>query len=348
MKNWIYIIFIGLMGFLASSCQRSLDEDVQYSRTLGKAQLTFTIALEDIDSRSRASWNQNESDSTSVVGTVYENQIDLASEDGLQVFVYDLDGNLLGEVTDMDVHRISDKDNIYRFNGNLEIEDLPSETLKCHLMVYANCTSSTETFEYGVRYIPMWGLKETTLNLAKGELTEVEEPIYLLRAMAKVSVKLHATISKEFDLDSVTIDKYNKKGYVLPAYQTLVNTEEMDLDAVFNPDTTSLGTDLAFSKISDDEFSIYLPEYCNVDEDVSPATISVVIDGKSYTLEFKNYINGQVGSNAYNIVRNHYYQYVITSINTGVEVSFSYQSIPWQDVNNGNLNFGNADGNVAN
>ena len=76
MKNWIYIIFIGLMGFLASSCQHSLEEDVQYSRTSGKAQLTFTIALESIDSRSRASWNQNESDNVSEVGTVYENQID--------------------------------------------------------------------------------------------------------------------------------------------------------------------------------------------------------------------------------------------------------------------------------
>lgn len=348
MKNWIYIIFIGLMGFLASSCQHSLEEDVQYSRTSGKAQLTFTIALESIDSRSRASWNQNESDNVSEVGTVYENQIDLTSEDGLQVFVYGLDGKLLGEVTDKDVYKISDKDNMYKFNGKLEIEDLPSESLRCHLMVYANCTSSTETFSYGVRYIPMWGLKETTLNLAKGELTEVGEPIYLLRAMAKVSVKLDAAISTEFELDSVTIDKYNQKGNVLPAYKTLVDTEDMDLGTVFNPDTTFLGTDLAFNKISDDEFSVYLPEYCNEGEDASPATISVVIDGKSYALEFKNYINGQVGSDAYNIVRNHYYQYVITSVNTGVEVSFSYQSIPWQDVDNGNLNFGNGDGNVMN
>ena len=28
MKNWIYIIMIGLMGSLVSSCQQSLDEEI--------------------------------------------------------------------------------------------------------------------------------------------------------------------------------------------------------------------------------------------------------------------------------------------------------------------------------
>ena len=36
MKNWIYIIMIGLLGSLVSSCQQSLDEEVQES-TIGKA-----------------------------------------------------------------------------------------------------------------------------------------------------------------------------------------------------------------------------------------------------------------------------------------------------------------------
>ena len=29
MKNWIYIIMIGLMGSLVSSCQQALDDEVQ-------------------------------------------------------------------------------------------------------------------------------------------------------------------------------------------------------------------------------------------------------------------------------------------------------------------------------
>ena len=66
MKNWIYILMIGLMGSLVSSCQQSLDDEVQLPITTGKAQITFTIALDDIDSR--ATWEENEGATDAVVG----------------------------------------------------------------------------------------------------------------------------------------------------------------------------------------------------------------------------------------------------------------------------------------
>ena len=53
----------------------------------------------------------------------------------------------------------------------------------------------------------MWGVKKTTLLLAKGELTELNEPVYLLRSMAKVEVKLDNQIAGDFNLTSVSIDK---------------------------------------------------------------------------------------------------------------------------------------------
>ena len=223
MKNWIYILMIGLMGSLVSSCQQSLDDEVQLPITTGKAQITFTIALDDIDSR--AAWEENEGATDAVVGSVNENAINLDSEDGLQVFVYDLQGTLLGEVINKEVRKIDT--NTYSFNGNLEIDNLQSSTLPCRLMVYANCIESNETFKQSVEYIPMWGLKETTLQLAKGELTKLTEPIYLLRAMAKVEVKLDASIAEDFDLTSVLVDKYNSIGNVLPSYTALQDTELM-------------------------------------------------------------------------------------------------------------------------
>lgn len=348
MKNWLYILYIGLMGFMVSSCQQSLEEEAQISPTRGKAQITFTIALDDMDSRSRASWEENDSVSGSVLGTMYENQINLNSEDALQVLVYS-DGKLLGEVTDKDVFHLPD--NTYKFNGSLEIENLPSETLECCLMVYANCNSNTGIFAYNVDYIPMWGVKQTTLNLAKGELTNIDEPVHLLRAMAKVEVKLDTSIADKFDMDSVKIDRYNAFGNVLPAYGELDDTEKMDSQAVFNPNVISLGTNLNLTKVTNDEFYVYLPEYCNVGEDVTPARISVIINDKLYFIEFENYVGGKANGNAYNIVRNHYYQYTITSVNMTENVilaSLSYQAMPWQNIDNGNLNFGNADGDVMN
>ena len=211
MKNWIYIIYIGLVGCLVSSCQQSLDEAVQES-TIGKAEISFTIALDDIESR--ATWEDNEGSTSALVGTEKENAFDLTSEDGLKVFVWSTTGIPLGEVTNKQVRKVDT--NVYKFNGQLVIENLTTSTLQCRLMVYANCIESDGTFNFNTQYIPMWGVKETTLQLAKGELTQLTEPIYLLRSMAKVEVKLDDNITDDFDLSSVEVDKYNTTGNVLP------------------------------------------------------------------------------------------------------------------------------------
>ena len=344
MKNWLYIIYIGLFGALVSSCQQSLDEEVQIPIVSGKAQISFTIALDDIESR--ATWEDNEGSTSAVVGTEQENAIDLTSEDGLKVFVYSTTGSLLGEVTNKEVRKIDT--NVYKFNGQLVIENLTTSTLHCRLMVYANCIESDETFDFDAEYIPMWGVKETTLQLAKGELTQLTEPIYLLRSMAKVEVKLAESIAEDFNMTSVLVDKYNTTGYVEPSYQSLVDTENMDLEQVFNPNTSIATDSLPFMQVEgEDAFYVYLPEYDNA----NPATLSVVIDGKSYSIEFKNYVDGKATGENYNIVRNHIYQYTITSVTAESHVEVAnvrYQSMPWNDVNNGNLNFGNGSGDVMN
>lgn len=348
MKNCLYILYIGLMSVLIASCQQSLDE-VQTLPVLSKAQITFTVALDNINTHSRATWKENDSIAGSEVGVVKDNQIDLSSEDGMQVFLYDLNGNLLGEVTNKEIFKLSE--NTYKFHGEMVIENLSSETLECCLMVYANCTYAADTFQYNVQYMPMWGVRKTTLNLVKGELTNIAESICLLRSMAKVEVKLHTDIAADFELDSVIVDKYNATGNILPAYGKLDDTESLDLEQVFNPVNASYATNLAFNKINEDEFYVYLPEYRNVGNQASPAKISIYIGDKTYFIEFKNYVDGKPEDNAYNIVRNHSYQYTITSVATNIDVSLeelTYQSMPWQDVDNGNLDFGKEDGDVIN
>ena len=123
MKNWICIIYIGLVGCLVTSCQQSLDEVVQES-TIGKAEISFTIALDDIESR--ATWEDNEGSTSALVGTEKENAFDLTSEDGLKVFVCSTTGIPLGEVTNKQVRKVDT--NVYKFNGQLVIENLTTST----------------------------------------------------------------------------------------------------------------------------------------------------------------------------------------------------------------------------
>ena len=51
-----------------------------------------------------------------------------------------------------------------------------------------------------------------------------------------------------------------------------------------------------------------------------------------------------------NLVRNHWYVYNVKSvtIETGVSFTLQYQVINWTEINNGELIFGNGDGNVNN
>ena len=348
MKNWIYILYIGLLGCFTMACQSS-PEEVQLP--LGKVQIGFTLALGDLDSRSRAEddWSEVET-TTGVIGDSYENQIDLRN--GLQVLVYSTKNNhYIGKVINPDVVRQqTENGRVYEFQGDLEIDlnYINQDQLSCRLMVFANCANVTDNnketlaFSYDAAYIPMWGVQECTLTLTKGEVSRVPQTIYLLRAMAKVEVKLDAAIVNDFNLSSVSVDKYNMYGYVLPTYEIGSNTETLDIESVFNPNETEIGENLVFTKTADNEFYIYLPEYKNAGEDTTPTSISVVIDERPYTIEFKNYVSGSAHGEAYNIIRNHYYQYTITSVNTVENVLIAellYQSMPWTDVDNGTLDF---------
>ena len=360
MKNWIYIIMIGLMGSLVSSCQQSLDDEVQTSQDSPKAaNISMRLILDKQSFGSRGTWGKNE-DESNELGIPFENEIDLTDPNALQVTVqvYDTDNTMIEEleVIDKTVVRLdTENGRVYTLDGILDFQDttIKNGNYSCKVIVYANCGTDKEVYTYSAgALIPMWGVRLANLNLANEAENEIDD-IYLLRAMAKVEVALHEDIVALFDLTDVVVDKYNTVGNVLPAgYATAVDTRDLGQQDVFNPNNTPSNTDLSFTEVEGQgAFYAYLPEYQNVGDDVSPATIKVVINGVSYTIEFKNYTSGKPNGSAYNIVRNHYYQYTITSINTVENVivtSLSYKCMPWQEINNGNLNFGHANGDVRN
>ena len=365
MKNWLYILYIGILGSFVSSCQQSADEEVMLPSN--HIRITFTLALDELNSSSRATWSDNEASTGALAGNAYENQIDLKSENGLQVFIYSADGQTcLSEVVDEDVVRLEENGRtVYQFTGDAEVDsrNISNGRLNCRLMVFANCNDISATpsldglyyqfnadaFAKQSTYIPMWGVKECALNMEQGEVSMVDGYIYLLRSMSKVEVKLDSSVADMFDLQNVKVNKYNKKGNVMPnGYKAAKLTEAMDQETVFNPNASSVDSDLAFVKVSADEYYVYLPEYQNIG--TSAARMTVTVDGVNYPLEFKVYDddNNDANDKYFNLVRNHCYQYIITGVRTNENVLLLYQSIPWTDVKNRDLVFGKGDGNAMN
>lgn len=350
MKNWIYIIMIGLMGSLVSSCQQALDDEVQTPQDSPRAaNISMRLVLDEQFAASRASWGKNE-DESQEWGTSFENEIDLTDPDALQVLVqvYDEENTQIAglEVVDKTIIRLdTENGRVYTLDGLLNLEEtgIESGSYACKVMVYANCGTDKEEFVYSAdAYIPMWGVRTATLNLAYEAENEIDD-IYLLRAMAKVEVALHEDIAGQFDLTSVVVDQYNEVGNVLPAgYATVADTRDLGQQDVFHPNNTSSDTDLSFTEVEDQEvFFVYLPEFENVDTD-SPAQIHLVINEKPYTIQFQHYAGGQATGESCNIVRNHYYKYTITSVSeetVEVNLTLKYEVEDWTEVINPGFDF---------
>ncbi len=163
---------------------------------------------------------------------------------------------------------------------------------------YEYSTDFTKNLIEGNATIPMWGIIPNGL-VADEETREVPQfTIPVLRAMAKVTVKMDLSSSDlkdDISLTGVSISNYNTGGYIaaqdnqaisdtayvigsesFPIGSTNFNGDKRDDD---NPSRTGInnastsgytpkGTSLPFQKV-DDEFVIYIPEFDNIDESSS-------------------------------------------------------------------------------
>lgn len=348
MKSWlIHIIYIGLLGLLATSCSNYLEETS--SEQGDKVSVTFTLAMGEPSSRSRASFDENESDPGADIGNSFENKID---GKGLQVLLYSADGKntCLGKVENISVFS-TDNESVYRFVGDLSIDkaNIINQALSCKIMVFANCPNvengtnlsgllydyNAEAFRNGTQYIPMWGVKTSRFTLTPGSRTDLGT-IYLLRAMAKVKVTLDPSIAGNFNLDKVNLTNYGTKGYCLPfGYNTAGATESIETEKAFRPleRNYTKGT-LPFHKDGNNEYVIYIPEYKNQNStSKSSMTVSVSTKGgesiklKDPTISFKDYAGGA----DLDIIRNHYYKFNIVKVgNNDLTLGIEYQVMEWE------------------
>lgn len=369
--NFLHIICWSVLFTCMSACN-VLEEPEVPPCNEDNAEIVFTLALENPVS-SRNSWNPSDTDyNPQVIGNRKDNQI---VPKQLHVVLYKKDNTYLCKVMNLVYRQLpvtgSTVSNIYQFVGDVPASVLgTNNTLECKIMVFANVpesqipTTAVSTleyidFSYSTTNIPMWGVasfvddNNTTdvfegLTLTPGSRTDIGT-IYILRAMAKIKVKLAESFNN-YNLDGVKINRYNTKGYVLPSgYATANVTTALPLytigstTGVLRPNTTvtsSESLDFTPSEDNDGSLTIYVPEYQNIGVK-TPSTMTVTLADpndntkkKDYPLEFKWY-EAEEGKHAkdepFDLIRNHYYEYIITGVNDGLSANLNVIANEWID-----------------
>lgn len=284
------------------------------------------------------------------IGDEYDNQIDPGT---LQVVFYHTTGEFVGKVNNLAYSQVGTTDedrNLYKFTGTMLLdEDLVNSNPQLKMMVFANFPETQRAVINGgaevsglqelaftrfgdgkdTDFIPMWGVKTVDLNLSDDPGTTDLGTVYVLRAMAKVEVKLSEGLTAQgYTLTSMTMNHLNASGYCLPAgAEDLPNTEALLLESSINVNDTHLASQTVESQEDQGVQSLvmYVPEYKN-DGSGNPATISLALKQNENgalkillpesVIEFKVYDGSgkPVASSDYDIVRNHNYVFEIKSL----------------------------------
>lgn len=361
MKKYILkSMIVSMLCILAASC---VNDDVldEYDQQVNseKVFVQFTISLNEQTASSRSTWENyvpdNTSSSSNADFLLAENYINPVK---VQVLLFDLEGNFISSMKDVTVNSLennsvtpgTENPQIYALTGSFEAQSDESDKLSFKMMVFANCPTITKpedyyklTYSYSEwsieRGIPMWGMA-TFLDVDFKENTsfsspiKLNNPIYMLRSMAKIEVSLNKQDETDatYNLNSAEINKIMSTGMAMPALKDADNksytnlslnaTTNLGVNTVFNP-ATSGGTVSGTLTGSNNVVSIYTPEYNNANNDLivtlnltRKSSGSPVYKEGTTRFSFKhgNYSQGGY-TNTMNIVRNHYYRYTVSIVN---------------------------------
>ena len=333
-----------LAGILAASCIFDADQCVMPADQ--PHAVMFTVALD--QQRTKAQWKDPYDSET---GVPFDYRI--IPED-LRVVVFAQDGTRVGVLQDLGYWPINEAHTEFQFVGQLpeefvayynEYRDKP----KYRFMVLANCGDHSAGEEY-ISYsqaqldpsaansaIPMWGVKEANVTPLLNKSSLDLGTIWLLRAAAKIEVKLSDNVKrKNTTINSATLKYYNQTGYCLPnGWSQVSETKGLDQDNCFRG-YRHAAVNLPFYK-DEQTGSVYLyvTEYNNMDYSGERNKISLEfnIKGQNKTFEdaisFCEYIDGKPQENShYNIVRNHIYEFEVLSI-AGDNLELQYTVADW-------------------
>ena len=340
-----------LAGILAASCIFDADQCVMSADE--PHAVMFTVALD--QQRTKAAWSEVD---PSEDGVAFDYRI---IPEELRVVVYAEDGTRVGVLQDLGYWPINKDHTEFQFVGQLPPEFVehfnanPGE-LKYRFMVLANCGDHSAGEEY-ISYsqaqldptaansaIPMWGVKEANVTpLINSERLELGE-IWLLRAAAKIEVKLSDTeVKKGTKINSATLKYYNQTGYCLPnGWSQVSDTEKLDQENCFRG-YRHAAVNLPFYKDEQNRsVYVYVTEYNNLDYSGERNKISLDFNIKDQNKTFEDAISfceyeaGKVKENShYNIVRNHIYEFEVLSI-AGDNLELQYTVADWEAEDWGN------------
>ena len=186
------------------------------------------------------------------------------------------------------------------------------------------------------KLMPFYGVHEyEDITFTPGQATLLEEPVTLLRAMAKVEVILETDDDLDLSFSSVAINRYNARGYCAPkdvfTQDDYDHGENPDEDYVKDLHLTNEGKNDEDEKelvcrsvrmwtdedgTRHEKWEAYIPEYKNIDVGDTYSCIKVKLDDvqtEPYTIFFANYDGGQTdNSDRLNIERNNIYRFIVT------------------------------------
>ena len=348
--GWLTAMLAVCFGVLSLYSCSSDSEEQQKTQVA----VAFQIGLPQTTTYTRAA-NTDWSDyDPSDPGNEMENRIDI---NDIQVVFLDSKYNVTLKVTDLLVTPMSGSNYIYNVTATIDDPSIVGKTMNnVKVMVFVNCENKTTikgattasafekiAFQKSLvapdkwsNYIPMWGVSTIdTLTFTPGNQVNIDE-IWLLRAKAKVTVEFDQTVTDagytltdgSLKLESKVQDDF----YCLPsAYSTVVNTKSMTYSESFHPYT--VGETSTNHEFTDN--TLYTPEYDNTSAGATKAIISFSLekDGvpTNHKLQFKNYNSdgAPIDGSDYNIVRNHWYRFVVyaTSSSSGIKIKLNVQ--PW-------------------
>jgi len=212
-------------------------------------------------------------------------------------------------------------------------------------LVYGNYTAAfTEDLltEGSTERIPMWGVVKAELK------DEATITVNMLRAMAKVRVNLDA---EGYTLAGVTLNQANKGGYFTPTMDMGINndgsTKSVSEARIIPLSGLTTLPNLLFVKEpgNTNSYVIYVPE-CNTFteteetrtattwmtvsiNDASGNTVDLAGNNKLYFREYRktDTQTGTVKGEYFDIVRNYFYDYTITRIENGLDLTV--KAMPW-------------------
>lgn len=209
--------------------------------------------------------------------------------------------------------------------------------------------------------IPMWGVQSYEITYDGSVLRKKQDigEISLLRATSKIGVRLSDELQAEgfrIKPGSVKLNYARPNGYSAPKnWNEVENTKALTHEDSFNPTSSSkvaLSKDVEANAygMTTNSYYLYVPETLNNDpnfqageDGVSELSMCIAVEKvengevvETYEfpyekgIKFRTYVDGLPEGEAFNITRNHFYDYKITKINTTIKLELvEYSALPW-------------------